>query len=226
MDAPDYAPTIPEFLRTRRERFGDRTLIVLGERRLSYAEADRQSARLARGLLASGVSKGTRVGLLAPNGPDFAVGFLAAARIGAVVVPLNTFYKPRELGWVLHHADVHTPAHRRPRFLNNDYLERLETFAHRPWRNSKGRRPGGARASATCATVYVWGESDRTALPSWARPARVLEEAADAEPAAIDDGASWPSLESCVDAGGSDAGDLQLRQHHRLRRARSTATER
>ena len=84
--------------------------------------------RLARGLLASGVSKGTRVGLLMANGPDWVVCWLAAARIGAIVVPLNTFYMPRELGWVLHHADVRTLL-TSARFLNNDYLERLEVFA-------------------------------------------------------------------------------------------------
>lgn len=50
--------------------------------------------------------KGTRVGLLAPNRPDWIVCFLAAARIGALVSLLNTYWKTRELGWVLRHADV------------------------------------------------------------------------------------------------------------------------
>ncbi len=185
----DFRPTIPEFLRTRSERFGARPLIVLGERRLGYREADAQSARLARGLLASGVTKGARVGLLAPNGPDWVVGFLAAARIGAVVVPLNTFYKPRELGWVLRHADVHTLLCV-PRLLGNDYLERLEACA-----------PGLASQKADAIAVpelpylrqvFVWGGSDR----AWARPARALEDAADAAPAI--DAALLAEVESCV----------------------------
>ena len=108
MPFPDYTPTIPEFIRTRVEAFGERPLIVLNDERITYREADERSQALARGLLATGVAKGTRVGLLAPNGPDWVVGFLAAARIGAVVVPMNTFYKPRELGWVMRHADVNS----------------------------------------------------------------------------------------------------------------------
>jgi acyl-CoA synthetase (AMP-forming)/AMP-acid ligase II len=109
-------------------RFGPRPLCVLGERRISYADADAESARLARGLLAQGIAKGTRVALLFPNGPDWIVAWLAASRIGAVVVPLNTFYKPRELGYVLRHADVDTLLSV-PRLLGNDYLERLDAVA-------------------------------------------------------------------------------------------------
>jgi non-ribosomal peptide synthetase component F len=62
MAFPDSTPTVPVFIRTLAERFGDRTLIVLDDQRLSYAESDAESARLARGLPAAGVGKGTRVG--------------------------------------------------------------------------------------------------------------------------------------------------------------------
>ena len=128
MPFPDFEPTLPVFLETRTAAFGKRPLILLDDERISYAEAASRSAKLARGLLASGVTKGTRVGLLMPNGPDWVVAWLAAARIGAVVVPLNTFYKARELCWVLRHADVHSLL-MVPDFLNNDYLERLESGA-------------------------------------------------------------------------------------------------
>ena len=105
---PDFEPTVPHFLRYVSKHFGDNRLISLGDSRITYAEAEAESARLAKGLLAVGVGKGTRVGLLFPNGPDWVVGWLAAARIGALVVPINTFYKARELGWTLRHADIHT----------------------------------------------------------------------------------------------------------------------
>jgi acyl-CoA synthetase (AMP-forming)/AMP-acid ligase II len=106
MAFPEFTPALPEFLRTRTEQFGDRPLILLNEDRITYAEAAERSDKLARGLLASGVGKGTRVGLLMPNGPDWVIGWLAAARIGGVVVPMNAFYKPREFFWVLRHADL------------------------------------------------------------------------------------------------------------------------
>jgi acyl-CoA synthetase (AMP-forming)/AMP-acid ligase II len=50
--------------------------------------------------------KGTHVGLRYPNGVDFVVGMLAAARIGAVVVPISTLATAREIGEQLVDADV------------------------------------------------------------------------------------------------------------------------
>lgn len=103
---PSYRATAGEFARHLGSRFGDTTLAVLDDERLTYREAEERAALLAKGLLTSGVCKGTRVGLLAPNRPDWIVCFLAAARIGALVSLLNTYWKTRELGWVLRHADV------------------------------------------------------------------------------------------------------------------------
>jgi acyl-CoA synthetase (AMP-forming)/AMP-acid ligase II len=189
MPFPDYTPTIPEFIRTRVEAFGDRPLIVLNDERLTYRDADERSEALARGMLATGVAKGTRVGLLAPNGPAWVVGFLALARIGAVAVPINTFYQARELGWVMRHADVNTLLSV-VRLLNHDYAERLEACAP-----SLVRQKADAIATPELPHlrhVYVWGDCDRP----WARPVRVLEEAADAAPT-IDRG-FLAEVEACV----------------------------
>lgn len=125
-----YAPTVPEMWRAVVADHAERELLVatLGDgdtQRITYGEADRRSAGLARRLLAAGVVKGTRVGLLAPNGPDFAVGVLAATRIGAVIVPINTLFQPRELGWLLRHGDVHTLL-TVPTILGKDCLDRIE----------------------------------------------------------------------------------------------------
>ena len=69
------------------------------------------------------------------------------------MVPLNTFYKAPELGYVLHHADVDTLL-TVDRFLNNDYLERLVTFAPGLVGQTAGSivtRPSAARWATTCA---------------------------------------------------------------------------
>jgi acyl-CoA synthetase (AMP-forming)/AMP-acid ligase II len=78
-------------------RRADHILLICDDERLTYAEADQRSAELARGLIALGAGKGTHVGLLYPNGATFVVGALAAARIGAVVVPFSTFQTTAEL---------------------------------------------------------------------------------------------------------------------------------
>jgi acyl-CoA synthetase (AMP-forming)/AMP-acid ligase II len=110
--------------------------------RISYGEADDRSGDLARRLLAAGVGKGTRVGLLAPNGPAFAVGVIAATRIGAVIVPINTMFQPRELAWVIRHGDVHTLL-TVPAILGKDCLDRVEAAVPSlAMATTDGRDPG------------------------------------------------------------------------------------
>ena len=116
--------TIARILRYQARSRGDHPLLICDADRISYAEADRRSARLARGLIALGAGKGAHVGLLYPNGPEFVVGMLAAARIGAVVIPFSTFVTARELREQLVDSDVEillTAAS----FRSNDYVERL-----------------------------------------------------------------------------------------------------
>jgi acyl-CoA synthetase (AMP-forming)/AMP-acid ligase II len=81
-------------------------MLVCDSDRLSYADAERRSAQLARGLVALGAGKGTHIGLLYPNGAPFVIAMLAAARIGAVVVPFTTFATAPELRNQLVHSDV------------------------------------------------------------------------------------------------------------------------
>jgi acyl-CoA synthetase (AMP-forming)/AMP-acid ligase II len=189
MPFPDYTPTLPHFIRTRCDEFGGRPLIVLNERRITYRDAEQESARLAKGLLARGLGKASRVGLLMPNGPDWVVAWLAAARIGAVVVAINTFYKSREIGWLVRHADLQTLL-TVPRFLNNDYLERLEEVAP----SLASQKADGLLVPEFpfLRSVIVWGEHDR----AWAGRRGDLERAADAHPA-IDD-AFLEEVESCI----------------------------
>lgn len=105
---PDATPrlTIPGLLRDAARRAGDHPYIVSRDDRLTYAEAERRSARIARWLMQEGVGKGSRVGLFFPNGTEWAVWWLAVSRIGALAVPLSTLYASAEIAKVLRLADV------------------------------------------------------------------------------------------------------------------------
>ena len=119
-------PTLPHVVALANERFAEKEFLVCGETRLTFAQADHESARLARGLLALGVGKGARVGIMMPNSPDWVLCWLAAARIGALTVPISTLYQAPELRWVLEHSDIHTLLVK-DHYLNHDYVARLET---------------------------------------------------------------------------------------------------
>ena len=98
--------SVPEALALRVNVAHDPFLIGTGFR-LTFGEAETKSAALAGRLLASGIGKGTRVGVLFPNGPDWAVTWLAITRIGALSVPLSTFSPGSELARTIRHTDVH-----------------------------------------------------------------------------------------------------------------------
>jgi acyl-CoA synthetase (AMP-forming)/AMP-acid ligase II len=98
--------TVAATLRRQAKARGSHPLLVCDADRLTYADAERRSAELARGLVAIGAGKGTHVGLVHPNGSDFVVAMLAAARIGAVVVPFTTFATAQELLTQLTHSDA------------------------------------------------------------------------------------------------------------------------
>jgi acyl-CoA synthetase (AMP-forming)/AMP-acid ligase II len=116
---------MPNLLSFVREAHADRELLVLGDTRLTYAQADDRAAELAKGLLAMGVTKGTKVGLLLPNTPDWVLLWFALGRIGAHTIALSTFYQAGEIAWAVRHNDLQLLI-TAPRYLKADYIERLE----------------------------------------------------------------------------------------------------
>lgn len=88
----------------------DQDFIVYPDRdlRFSYKQFNERVDQLAKGLLFIGVRPGDKVGIWAVNVPDWTTLMFAAAKIGAVLVTINTNYKRSELDYILKNADIHT----------------------------------------------------------------------------------------------------------------------
>src|SRR5262245_10473791 len=123
--------TLAGFLDDLAARFGSREALVSARRRMTYAELAADSAAIARGLAARGVGKGSRVGLLMPNWPEWIATAFGVWRCGGVLVALNTLSRPRELAYALRHADVSLLIAVR-RFLRHDYAAALDEVAPAP----------------------------------------------------------------------------------------------
>jgi len=117
--------TLPAWWREVRNAHGARDLVRKNGVGTSFDEMDRRSAAIARGLLAEGVGKGARIGLLMANGPDWVASWLAIGRIGGVAVALSTFFSAKELAYGLQHADVAVLLTAET-YLGHDYCARLE----------------------------------------------------------------------------------------------------
>jgi fatty-acyl-CoA synthase len=85
----------------RARKTPDKTAIIHGEDRVSYAELHARVVRLANALRGLGVCRGDRVAYLGPNHPTFLETLFAAGTTGAVFVPLNTRLAGAELSYCL-----------------------------------------------------------------------------------------------------------------------------
>jgi fatty-acyl-CoA synthase len=117
--------TLPDLLAASAARFPDHEALVSARGRVTYAALAARAAAVAGGLAARGVGRGTHVGLLAPNWPEWLAIAFGVWRRGGVLVPLSTLARPRELGHALGLADVELLIAARS-FLRHDYAATLE----------------------------------------------------------------------------------------------------
>jgi acyl-CoA synthetase (AMP-forming)/AMP-acid ligase II len=161
-----FAATIPALVRWTVECYGDRVQIEDAQDSATFRQIERRSAQLARALLAQGVGKGTMIGLMLPNGPDWVTAWLAIGRIGATAVLMSTFSKAPEIAHILRHSDISLLISA-DRYLGNNYCERLESALP-----SLGLRPGNAplylREAPALRSIWIWGEE----RPRWSRGGR------------------------------------------------------
>ena len=120
--------TFGEVLEQQAQRSPDKEALVynypeLGlNLRLNYRQFRDEVDRLSKGLMALDIAKGDHVAVWAPNVPEWIFLQLALARIGAVMVTVNTAYKASELEYVLRQGDI-TTLFMTEAFRGNSYLD-------------------------------------------------------------------------------------------------------
>ena len=102
--------TLGEWLEYWAETTPDKEYLVYSDRnlRFTWKSFNERVDRMAKGMLSIGIGKGTHVGIWATNVPDWLTFLFAGARIGAVLVTVNTSYKQSELEYLVADADLHT----------------------------------------------------------------------------------------------------------------------
>jgi O-succinylbenzoic acid--CoA ligase len=99
---------VPDWLRQRAQVTPDRLALLADDITWSFAELNHHVDTAAATLRERGVAQGQHVGILAPNGPGFAVAVHALMRIGAVLVPINTRLTQVEIDWQSKDSDLQT----------------------------------------------------------------------------------------------------------------------
>src|SRR6266702_1928964 len=90
------------------EQWGDREALCFRGRRWSFTQFREETDRAAKGLIAAGVEPGDHVCLWLANSPEFLFIFFAVARLGAVLVPINTRFRTRDMAYVVTQSDATT----------------------------------------------------------------------------------------------------------------------
>jgi acyl-CoA synthetase (AMP-forming)/AMP-acid ligase II len=120
--------TFPALLQRNAGEDGAKHAVVTEDRALTHGEFDRESRVLAARCAAAGIGKGARVGILLPNGIEWAVTAASVWRIGGVVVPLSTLLRPPELADQLRLAAV-THLVIAAEFRGRSYVDDVEEIA-------------------------------------------------------------------------------------------------
>ena len=99
--------TVGGLLDQMADRFPDNDALVSVERdlRYSYREFNEVCRRVAKGLISLGVKKGDHISIWANNVPEWVILQFATAKIGAVLVTINTSYRSAELEYILKQSD-------------------------------------------------------------------------------------------------------------------------
>jgi long-chain acyl-CoA synthetase len=97
---------LADLLAESARRHPERTAIVFGGTRLSYAQVDGLANAVAGALAERGVGRGDKVALSCPNLPYFSIVYFGILKAGAAVVPLNVLLKGREVAYHLADSDA------------------------------------------------------------------------------------------------------------------------
>ena len=119
--------SVAQVLEERAREHPDRAFLVFGDRRLTYQQVNARSSALAAALHELGIEPGDRIALDLPNWPEFVLSMFAAAKLGAVIVPLNPRYTVPELQYMLRHSEA-TVVVCAETFNGVDYLQLFENF--------------------------------------------------------------------------------------------------
>lgn len=153
-------PTIDALIRSRAAAHPDKPVVIDPADRLSYGDLDTSSRELAAVLVQAGVGKGTRVGLIMPNGADWVRTAVAVTRIGAVLVPLSTLLTPPEVRAQLRVAAV-------------QFLISVEEFRDRRYLDDL--RADSSLAEDLPALQHVWSAQSLASAVAGAGPRRIVD---------------------------------------------------
>jgi len=166
-DKPLLGLTIGEMFNQIVEQYPDNEALVVRHQNLrySYRQLQTQVDRCARGLLASGLKKGDRVGIWSPNNAEWVILQFASSKMGAILVNINPAYRLQELEYALKQSGCAALVIA-PEFKTSNYTQMMydlapELNASKPGRLRSGKLPN-------LKTLIRLGDESKDGMWNWA----------------------------------------------------------
>lgn len=142
------------------EAASDATFLVYEDERLSFADTQRQAARIAHLLMEQyGITKGDRVAISMRNYPEWVTAFMAATSIGAIAVAMNALWQTDEMHYGLEDCGA------RILFADQERLDRLSQFPPLPDLDVIAVRPSSLPAGVPDLAAML-AVRNETAMPA------------------------------------------------------------
>ena len=157
-------------------RYPDDEMIKYTDRpyRRTWREFDEEGDRVARGFLSHGVKKGDKIAIWATNIPEWILTLFASAKIGAVLVTVNTAYKVFELEYLLRQSDTKILV-MMDKYKDSDYVEIVRQLCRGLGKDGEPLNPmlpflqeivyAGAGETPACMTPFSRLQTDGAAIP-------------------------------------------------------------
>jgi fatty-acyl-CoA synthase len=158
--------TLGDLLDQQAARYPDQDCLVFNDRlfRATYSEFRDKVNETARGLLALGIKPGDHVAIWATNVPEWMLTMWATAKIGAVMVTMNTSYKVFEAEYLLRQSDTQTLIMTEG-FKDSHYVEIIESLIP----ELQGAQPGTWQSATlpVLQNIIVIGDTKHDGMLAW-----------------------------------------------------------
>jgi len=165
-ERPLLGLTIGEMFDGIVEQYPDNDALVVRHQqvRYTYRELQAQVDQCARGLIATGVKKGDRVGIWSPNNAEWVIIQFATGKMGAILVNINPAYRLHELEYALKQSGCSTVVIA-PQFKSSDYTRMMydlipELHTSKPGRLQSEKVPD-------LRTVIRLGDASKAGMWNW-----------------------------------------------------------
>ena len=150
--------TVGNLLGDKAKRVGEKVYLLHGDMKMTYRELNDRSNRVANSLLSLGISKGDKVCMIMANSIEFLVAWFALAKIGAVMVPINTALKGNLLKYQIDSSDssvvvIDSDLIDRVVFIQEE-IKKVKTLIIVPDHEGKGTGLGSGIATKNFVHLY------------------------------------------------------------------------